>query len=114
MCTHCFQNSSRDEYLFAIREIERRIETAENDNKSFVPTMQKPSGVPIGYNDHAKLIFDLQILSLQADLTRVITFMLGREASLRAYPEIGVMEPRVQNQITGRRWMLTEAFRCKA
>lgn len=83
-----------DEYLFAVREIERRIESAENDNKqSFAPTIKKPSGVPIGYNDYAKLMFDLQILALQADLTRVVTFMLGREASLRAYPEIGVMEP---------------------
>ena len=99
MCTHCFQNSSCDEYLFAIREIERRIETAENDNSSFVPTIERPSGVPIGYNDYAKLMFDLQILAIQADWTRVITFMLGREASLRAYPEFGVMEPRVQNPI---------------
>ena len=83
-----------DEYLFAVREIERRIESAENDNqRSFAPTIEKPSGVPISYNDYAKLMFDLQILALQADLTRVVTFMLGREASLRAYPEIGVMEP---------------------
>ena len=82
-----------DEYLFAVREIERRIETAENDNKSFTPTIEKPSGVPIRYDEYAKLMFDLQILALQADLTRVITFMLGREASLRAYPEIGVPEP---------------------
>jgi hypothetical protein len=82
-----------DEYLFAIREIERRIETAEHDNKSFVPTIAKPSGVPVSYDDYAKLMFDLQIMALQADLTRVITFMMGREASLRSYPEIGVMEP---------------------
>ena len=82
-----------DEYLFAVREIERRIETAENDNKSFTPTIAKPSGVPVSYDDYAKLMFDLQILALQADLTRVITFMMGREASLRSYPEIGVMEP---------------------
>ena len=49
--------------------------------------------MPVSYDDYAKLMFDLQILALQADLTRVITFMMGREASLRSYPEIGVMEP---------------------
>jgi hypothetical protein len=82
-----------DEYLFAVREIERRIETAEVDNKKFTPTIEKPSGVPVTYDEYANLMFDLQILAMQADLTRVMTFMLGREASLRAYPEIGVPEP---------------------
>ena len=82
-----------DEYLFAIREIEKRIETAEADNRSFKPTIDKPSGVPVTYKEYATLMFDLQVLALQADLTRVVTFMLGREASLRSYPEIGVNDP---------------------
>ena len=82
-----------DEYLFAIREIEKRIESAEKENSDFTPSIAKPSGVPVSYDEYANLMFDLQVLALQADLTRVVTFMLGREASLRAYPEIGVTEP---------------------
>ena len=57
-----------DEYLFSIREIERRIETAETESRKFTPTIEKPSGVPITYSDYAKLMFDLQVLALQADL----------------------------------------------
>lgn len=82
-----------DEYLFAVREIEKRIESAETESRKFTPAIGKPSGVPVAYDEYAKLMFDLQVMALQADLTRVITFMLGREASLRAYPEIGVTEP---------------------
>ena len=83
-----------DEYLTTVREVERRIERAEiaaADNE--VPDVDRPVGVPASYADHARLMFDLQILALQGDVTRVITFQLARETSNRAYPEIGVPEP---------------------
>src|SRR5439155_16191370 len=82
-----------DEYLYAIREVEKRIETAEKNNRQFTPALEKTSGVPVLFDDYAKLMFDIQVLALQADLTRAITFMMGREASLRCYPELGVPEP---------------------
>jgi len=82
------------EYLEAIRDVERRIQMAEQQAASQeLPTMERPVGVPATFEEHAKLIFDLQLLALQCDLTRVITFMMAREQSQRAYPEIGVPEP---------------------
>jgi hypothetical protein len=81
-----------DEYLSAIRELERRIETAERDNKDIAPPIDKPAGVPVDYAEHARLMFDLQVIALQADLTRVVTFMMGREGSTRPYREIGISE----------------------
>ena len=83
-----------DEYLTSVREIEQRIEAAERDGSaSFVPDMEKPSGIPANFADHVKLMFDLQMLAFQADLTRVATMMIGREGSTRTYPEIGVLDP---------------------
>ena len=82
-----------DEYLTGVREVERRIQMAETDTNRFVPSMEAPTGVPVEFADYAKLMFDLQILSFQADLTRVSTFMIGREGSVRAYGEIGVPDP---------------------
>ena len=82
-----------DEYLFAIRELEKRIESAEKDHHEYAATIEKPSGVPVLFTDYLKLMFDLQILAMQADLTRVITFMYGREASQRTYGEIGISDP---------------------
>jgi hypothetical protein len=82
-----------DEYLYAVREIEKRIQDAEKDHPEFVPSLEKPAGVPILFTDYLKLMFDLQILALQTDSTRVITFMYGREASQRTYSEIGISEP---------------------
>ena len=82
-----------DEYLSAIREIERRIQTAEKDNRSVTPAIEKPAGVPITLPDYAKLMYDLQVVAFQADLTRVTSLMLGREGSMRVYPEIGVPDP---------------------
>ncbi len=82
------------EYLDAVREVERRIQLAESgvrDNP--LPDLDRPVGVPAGYADHARLMFDLQILALQGDVTRVITFQLARETSNRTYPEIGVNDP---------------------
>lgn len=82
------------QYLETVREVERRIQKAEAevaDNR--LPDLDRPVGVPAAYADHAKLMFDLQVLALQGDVTRVITFQLAREASTRTYPEIGVTDP---------------------
>lgn len=82
-----------DEYLTSVREIERRIEVAEHDPRDLPPGIDKPPGIPVLYADYAKLMFDLQVTAFQSDLTRVVTMMLGREGSLRTYPEIGVPDP---------------------
>ena len=83
-----------DQYLDSIREIERQIQRAEAsamDNPE--PDLERPTGVPVAFADHAKLMFDLQVLALQGDITRVITFQLTRELNNRTYPEIGVADP---------------------
>jgi hypothetical protein len=78
-------------YLETVREVERRIQKAEADAKENVlPDLDRPVGVPALYADHARLMFDLQVLAFQGDITRVITFQLARETSGRTYPEIGV------------------------
>src|SRR5687767_7473986 len=82
------------QYLDTVREVERRIQKAETetaDNR--LPDLDRPVGVPAAYADHARLMFDLQVLALQGDVTRVITFQLARETSTRTYPEIGVSDP---------------------
>ena len=82
-----------DEYLTSIREVERRIGHAEKTTRDNpLPDLDRPVGVPAKYADHAKLMFDLQRLAFQGDITRVVTFQLAREASNRTYPEIGVPE----------------------
>ena len=81
------------QYLDTVREIERRIQKAEQQTaNSAAPDLTRPIGVPSAYGDHAKLMFDLQVLAMQADITRVFTFQLAREASTRTYPEVGVPE----------------------
>ncbi|MFK7768160.1 MAG: DUF1552 domain-containing protein [Mariniblastus sp.] len=83
-----------DGYLQNIREVERRIGLAETTAKENpLPDLDRPVGVPAAYADHAKLMFDLQLLAFQGDITRVVSFQLAREASTRTYPEIGVPEP---------------------
>src|ERR1700687_1869810 len=83
-----------NEYLDTVREVERRIQKAEAQTAdSRMPDLDRPVGVPVAYADHARLMFDLQVLALQADVTRVITFQLARETSTRTYPEIGVPAP---------------------
>ncbi len=82
-----------DEYLYSVREVEKQIEQAEKPGNGFVPSIDKPAGVPILFADYLKLMFDMQVLAMQADQTRVFTFMVGREGSLRTYNEIGVPEP---------------------
>jgi hypothetical protein len=82
------------QYLETVREVERRIQKAESQtNEVSLPDLDRPVGVPADYADHARLMFDLQVLALQADVTRVITFQLARETSNRTYPEIGVPDP---------------------
>lgn len=80
-----------DEYLTSIREVEARIEKAEKDPE--IPLGEKPSGIPFAYAEYVKLMFDLQVVAFQSDISRVSTMMLGREGSVRTYPEIGVPDP---------------------
>jgi len=82
-----------DEYLSYIREIERRIEKAEQQARNQPDVPAAPVGVPEAYVEHVALLYDLLALALQADMTRVFTFMMAREVSQRTYPEIGVTEP---------------------
>lgn len=80
-------------YLFAIRDIETRIEKVERASGGFVPTLAKPSqGLPADLAVHSRLMFDLLAMAYQTDLTRVATFMLSLEQSNRSYPEIGIPE----------------------
>ncbi len=82
------------QYLDSVREVERRIQKAEAAAAdSHMPDLDRPVGVPASYGDHAKLMFDLQVLAMQGDVTRVFTFQLARETSTRTYPEIGVSDP---------------------
>jgi hypothetical protein len=83
-----------DAYFESIREVERRIQAAEaNIDANPLPDLDRPFGVPASYAEHARLMFDLQAIAFQGDITRVVTFQLAREASNRTYPEIGVSDP---------------------
>jgi hypothetical protein len=83
-----------NQYLETVREVERRIQKAEVDAVDHpLNDLDRPVGVPTAYADHARLMFDLQVLALQGDVTRIITFQLARETSNRTYPEIGVPDP---------------------
>lgn len=82
-----------DEYLSSIRDIERRIEKAEQDMTGLTPPIDKPTGIPVLYADYINLMFDLQLVAFQTDSTRIVTMMMGREGSMRTYPEIGVPDP---------------------
>jgi hypothetical protein len=79
-----------DEYLSSIREIERQIQNAEKDNAQINPGMEKPYGVPADFSEHFKLMTDMITVAFQADLTRVLTFLVTREGTSRAYREIGI------------------------
>ena len=78
-----------DQYLTAVREVETRIRRAETDESEFRPDLEKPTGIPAVYSEYAKLMFDLQALAIQADLTRIVTMMYTREGSAQSYPELG-------------------------
>jgi hypothetical protein len=84
-----------EEYLDAVRDIERRIQVAEkatpeDQAAQDLPVMERPVGVPATYSEHIKIMFDLHLLALQSDMTRVVTFMMGRDSTDRPFPEIGV------------------------
>ena len=79
-----------DEYLFAIRDIEKRIESLQYTKTELAPDMDRPQGIPINFAEHLRLLFDLQTMAFQTDLTRITTLMVGREGSNRTYRELGV------------------------
>jgi hypothetical protein len=82
-----------DEYLYAVREIETRIQKAELENSVIKPSIDKPApSVPENYNEHTRLMFDLMTVAFQTDVTRVVTFMMAIEQSNRAYREIGIAD----------------------
>ena len=81
-----------DEFVQAVRDVERRIERAEEQIDIELPEMAQPYGAPTDFEEHMELMTDLQLLAFQTDLTRVITFMLGEEQSARSYPQVGVPE----------------------
>jgi hypothetical protein len=82
-----------EEYLEAVRDIERRLQKAEQQADLALPVPERPVTVPDSFEEHIKLMFDLQVLAFQADVTRVISFLIGRELSSRTYPQIGVPDP---------------------
>jgi hypothetical protein len=86
-------NRKVDDYLTSLRDVERRIQKAEEQSRTEIPDVQRPAGVPDGFQPHVELLYDLQLLAYQSDLTRVITFMYGREQTGRPYPQIGINEP---------------------
>ena len=87
------QDRSRlDDYLANLREIERRIDKAESQAGSAVEVPDAPSGIPAKRADHVALLFDLLAIAWQADLTRVASFMMGRDVTYQSYPEIGITE----------------------
>ena len=82
-----------EQYLNAVREIERRIQrTVQNNASGPLPTAQQPAGVPDTYEDHVDTLFEMLVLAYQADITRVSCFQMARELSGRTYPHIGVPE----------------------
>ncbi len=81
-----------DQYLDAVRDVERRIQRAEEQSARALPLVQQPAGVPDGFDEYMRLMLELQRLAWQTDLTRVATFMVGREISGRTYNEIGIPE----------------------
>ena len=81
-----------NEYTESVRDVERRIQRAEEQSEVELPTLEQPQGVPPEFEDHLALMLDLQLLALQSDLTRVVSFMIGKEQSARPYPQAGVPE----------------------
>ena len=81
-----------EEYVEAVRDVERRIQRAEDQSEIELPTMFQPEGIPQTFEEHYELMTDLKVLALRTDLTRVVTFMMGMEQSSRPYPQIGIDE----------------------
>jgi hypothetical protein len=86
-------NRKVNDYLASLRDVERRIQKAEEQSSKALPDVKQPVGIPDNFAEHVGLLYDLQLLAYQSDLTRVITFMYGREQTGRPYPHIGVPEP---------------------
>ena len=86
-------NRTVSDYLASLRDVERRIQKAKEQNSKGMPDVPRPAGIPAAFEDHAALLYDLQLLAYQSDMTRVITFMYGREQTGRSYPQIGIPEP---------------------
>jgi hypothetical protein len=86
-------NRKMNDYLASLRDVERRIQKAEEQSAKEVPAVAQPAGIPDVFEEHVRLLYDLQLLAYQSDLTRVTTFMYGREQTGRPYPQIGVPEP---------------------
>jgi hypothetical protein len=86
-------NRKVNDYLTALRDVERRIQKAEEQSSKEMPDLTRPAGIPDAFEQHVRLLYDLQLLAFQSDLTRVITFMYGREQTGRPYPQIGIPEP---------------------
>lgn len=86
-------NRKVNDYLASLRDVERRIQKAEEQSATQLPDVTQPAGIPDNFEQHVRLLYDLQLLAYQSDLTRVITFMYGREQTGRPYPQIGVPEP---------------------
>jgi hypothetical protein len=86
-------NRKMDDYLASLRDVERRIQKAEEQSSKDLPDVAQPAGIPDTFEAHVRLLYDLQLLAYQSDLTRVVTFMYGREQTGRPYPQIGVPDP---------------------
>jgi len=86
-------NRRVNDYLTSLRDVERRIQKTEEQSAKEIPDVARPAGIPESFDDHAHLLYDLQLLAYQSDITRVSTFMYGREQSPRPYPQIGIPEP---------------------
>ena len=82
-----------DQYFDAVRSVEKRIQMAEAQAPKDLPKFERPVGIPENFGDYCKLMFDLEILAFQSDMTRVVTFMVGHEMSNRSYPELGFADP---------------------
>jgi hypothetical protein len=81
------------QYLEAVRDVERRIQMAEEQSSRDLPSLQRPVGIPSTFTEHIKLLMDIEVLAYQCDLTRVCTVMVGHEMGLQAYPELGFTDP---------------------
>jgi len=86
-------HSKVNDYLESIRDVERRIRKAEEQSAVSPANVSQPAGIPDSFDGHVQLLYDLQLLAYQSDLTRVVTFMYGREQTGRPYPQLGIPEP---------------------
>jgi len=89
-------NTKVSDYLESLRDVERRIQKAGEQSGRDLPDVDRPVGIPDSFDEHVHLLYDLQVLAYQCDLTRVITFMYGREQSARTYPQLGISDPHHQ------------------